>query len=69
MTITEVLAKHTDQWMKIPGVVGTGEGKSGGRPCIMVLIEKPSEKIRKKIPKSVEGYKVVIQNAGKVEAR
>ncbi|MDP4221506.1 MAG: hypothetical protein Q8916_01755 [Bacteroidota bacterium] len=69
MTITEVLKKYTDKWMEIPGVTGTGEGKSHGKPCIMVFIERRTATIEKKIPKTVEGYKVVLEESGKIEAR
>ena len=69
MTVAEVLAKHTDTWMKIPGVIGTGEGKSNGKPCIMIFTQHKSGAIRKKIPKIVDGYKVVFEQTGKVIAQ
>jgi hypothetical protein len=69
MTVAEVLAKYTDTWMKIPGVTGTGEGKSDGKPCIMVFIERKSEAIKKKIPKEAGGYKVVLKETGKIQAQ
>ena len=68
MTITEVLEKHTDKWMEIPGVIGTGEGKSDDKPCITILMANNYETIKKKIPKTVEGYKVVFQETGEVRA-
>jgi hypothetical protein len=68
MTITEVLQKHTTQWMEIPGVSGTGEGKSSGKPCIMVFIDHKSEVIKKKVPKTVDGYKVVLEVTGEIKA-
>ncbi|MFI5263851.1 MAG: hypothetical protein ACHQM6_04995 [Candidatus Kapaibacterium sp.] len=69
MTISEVLQKYTAKWMEISGVTGTGEGRSGGKPCIMVMIDHKSEAIKKKIPKSVDGYKVVLEVTGKIKAR
>jgi hypothetical protein len=68
MTITEVIKKYTDSWMKVPGVVGTGEGESEGKPCVMIFVEKHSDTIEKKIPKTAEGYKVVIEVTGTIEA-
>jgi hypothetical protein len=68
MTITEVLQKHTQKWMEIPGVIGTGEGKSDDKPCILVLIKHKSEVIKKKIPKSVDGYKVILEVTGEIKA-
>jgi hypothetical protein len=69
MTVAEVLKKYTEKWMKIPGVIGTGEGESGGNPCIKVFIEHNSIAIKKKIPKIVDGYKVVLEETGKIKAR
>lgn len=68
MTITQVLKKYTDKWMDIPGVVGTGEGRSEGKPCILVFVEAQNDTINKKIPKTAEGYKVVIEVTGTIEA-
>ncbi len=68
MTISEVLKKHTDEWMNVPGVIGTGEGKSGGKPCIIVFIEHKSPVIGKKIPKIANGYKVVLKETAEIKA-
>lgn len=69
MTITEVLKKHTDAWMKIPGVIGTGETRKDDKPAIMVFVEKLSKSIEHDIPKSVDGYKVVVQETGVIKAQ
>jgi hypothetical protein len=69
MTITEVLKKHTDTWMKIPGVIGTGEGRKNHKPAIMVFVEKRSKSIEHQIPASVDGYSVVFQETGVIKAQ
>ena len=69
MTIAKVLEKYTEKWMDIPGVTGTGEGKSDGKPCIMIFVEHKSEEIKKKIPKEAEGYKVVLEETGVIRAQ
>lgn len=70
MTITQALEKYTDAWMEIHGVIGTGEGRADdGKPAIIVYAERMTDTIEKKIPKSVEGYKVTIKVTGNVEAR
>jgi hypothetical protein len=68
MTIAEVLKKYTDAWMKIPGVIGTGEGKTGDKPCINVFVERNSPAVKKKFPKTAGGYKVILVETGKVGA-
>lgn len=69
MPITKVLAKYTDKWMAIPGVTGTGEGRSDGKPCIVIFTLGDPAPIKKKIPETVEGYKVTFEVTGEIEAR
>ena len=63
-TIIQVQEEHTGQWMAIPGVVGTAIGSSEGKPCIKIFTAVPAEQIRAKIPSTVEGYPVVIEETG-----
>ena len=66
MTITEVLEKYTDEWMKIPGVNGTGQGEHEGKPAVIVFVETKTATIEEKIPKTIEGFTVVIEEIGEV---
>ena len=66
--IEEVLKRHTDHLMSITGVAGTGIGEFEGKPCIKVLVVKRTVELEKKIPKDLEGYKVVIDEVGEVRA-
>lgn len=68
-TIEQVLDANTEAWMKIPGVVGTGIGESGGKPCIKILASKMTEEIKTRIPKTVEGYAIEIDVTGEFQAR
>ncbi len=63
-TIETVLNNHTDHLMSIPGVIGTAIGESEGKPCIKVFVVKKTEELQRKIPKELEGYKVVIDETG-----
>ena len=67
-SIFELLKVYTDEWMKIPGVVGTGEGLHRGKPCILILVQKNTQELMRKIPKLVDGYPVIIQETGEVKA-
>jgi hypothetical protein len=69
MTISQVLKAHSDEWMKIRGVVGTGESLRNGKPCIVVFIEKDSAAIRQRIPRSVNGYDVILEVTGIIKAQ
>jgi hypothetical protein len=67
-TIQQVLKEHTDEWMSIPGVVGTAIGKFEGKPCIKILVVKVTKELTEKIPSRVEGYPVVIEETGEFRA-
>ena len=67
-TIEEVLKEHTNKWMSIPGVVGTGIGKVNDKLCIKVFVVKKTEELTKKIPSQIEGFLVVIEETGEIRA-
>ena len=66
--IEEVLKEHTDEWMSIPGVVGTAIGEYNGKPCIKVLAVKKTKELTEKIPSRVEGFPVIIEATGEIRA-
>ncbi len=68
-TIEEVLKQHTDEWMSIPGVVGTGIGECEGKPCIRIFVSKKTPELLKKIPSKLEGFVVDVQETGEIRAR
>jgi len=55
--------------MRIPGVVGTGIGLCDGTPCIKVLVVHATPELRKAIPDSLDGYRVVLDETGTVRAQ
>jgi hypothetical protein len=67
-TVTQVLRRHTDSLMAVPGVVGTAEGSCAGKPCILVLVERSTAELRKRIPSELEGVPVEIRETGRVTA-
>jgi hypothetical protein len=66
MSIEEVIKKHTPELMSITGVVGTAQGKKNREDCILVLTAKKTPEMIKKIPSSLEGFPVVIQETGEI---
>lgn len=68
-TIEQVQQDHTDEWMGIPGVVGTAIGQHQGQPCILILTSDENEQIRQRIPDNIEGYPVIVQYAGEIKSR
>jgi len=64
--IDTALARYRDEWMAVPGVVGTGLGLCGNARCITVFVVERSEEIGRRIPSSVEGHPVKIVVSGEV---
>lgn len=67
-TVEEVLKKHTEELMSIPGVVGTGEGLCNGKPCIKVFVIEFTLELEQKILNILEGYLVEVEETGEFEA-
>jgi hypothetical protein len=66
-SLTEVLEAHKTGWMEIDGVVGVGETEKDHKPAIMIMVEKLTPTLKRKLPKKVDGYVVVIEEVGKVK--
>jgi hypothetical protein len=66
--IQEVLQEQTDLWMAMPGVLGTAIGEWAGRPCLVVYVVRTTEKLKAAIPANVEGYPVVLEPTGELNA-
>lgn len=64
--INEVLRAHDKELMKIPGVVGiyVGLAEDAVTPCLKVMVERKTPDLEKKIPKSLEGYPVFLDQSG-----
>jgi hypothetical protein len=67
--ISQVLERHTDSLMKIPGVVGTAEGSCAGRPCILVFVRQSTPEVRKTVPQQIDGFAVELRESGPIQAR
>ena len=67
-TIKEVLKKNTKDLMSVHGVVGTGQGLCEGKPCIKVFVIEKTPDLDQKIPKTLDGYPVVVEETGEIKA-
>ena len=63
--IEEVLKEHTPELMSTPGVVGTAQSLCDGQPCIKVFAAEKTPDLEERIPESLEGYPVVIEETGR----
>ena len=66
MDINDVLRDHDQELMAIPGVVGVYVGllPDNKTSCLMVMVVKETKDLRKKIPESLEGYPVLLEESG-----
>jgi hypothetical protein len=64
--INEVLREHEKELMAIPSVVGVYVGlmRDGKTLCLKVMVVKKTKDLKKKIPKTLEGYPVLIEESG-----
>lgn len=68
-SIENVLAANSDSIMAIKGVVGVGISQLDGKPCLKVMVDRISRITRKQIPKTLDGFPVVIEETGEFKAR
>ncbi len=64
--INAVLKDHDKELLAIPGVVGVYVGllPDDKTPCLKVMVVKETEDLKRSIPKSIEGYPVLIEESG-----
>lgn len=66
--INIVKESHTEELMAIEGVVGVYVGVlDDGTPCIGVMVVKLTPELQKKIPATLEGYPVRIEETGEIK--
>lgn len=64
--INTVLKVHEAELLAIPGVVGIYIGllPDDQTTCLKVMVAEKTEEIQKRIPESIEGYPVLIEESG-----
>jgi len=68
--INAVLAAHDKQLLAIPDVVGVYVSvlPDGRTPCLKVMLARKRPESARKIPRSIEGYPVVVEVTGEIRA-
>jgi hypothetical protein len=66
LDINDVLRSRDKELLAIPGVVGVYVGvlDDGKTPCLKVMVARKTTELERRIPKSLEGYSVVIEETG-----
>ncbi len=68
-SITDVLKRHTDSLMALPGVAGVGQGERDGKPTVYVMVVELTDSVRRALPDSIEGYAVDVVQSGTIKAQ
>lgn len=68
MNIEQVFNDHQDELVAMPGVSGIGIGSKDGKPAIVVMVEKLTPALTANLPRSLEGYPLVVEQSGKIVA-
>jgi len=69
-SVQEVKKKYVQQLMAIEGVRSIGIGRNAqGEVAIIVGLDKPQTELQAQIPPELDGYPVVIQTVGKINAQ
>jgi len=66
--IEAVLNEYAEQWMSIPGVVGTAQGLHGSTPCIKIYVVEKTPALEEQIPDVLHGHPVVLEEVGELRA-
>jgi hypothetical protein len=66
--IEEILKKHTDKLMSVPGVVGIAQGEFKGVPCIRIFVVRKTSALLKHVPNQLGGYRVIVEESGEFRA-
>jgi hypothetical protein len=66
--INVVLAAHDKELLTIPGVVGVYVGTLEDRrtPCLRVMLARKTAESARKVPRSIEGYPVIMEVTGEI---
>ena len=67
--IEEAHQRLSRRVLGLPGVSGTAIGIASGKPCLKVYLARRTEEALKAIPRTVEGFPVVIEKTGPFRPR
>ena len=66
--INAVLADHDDELLAIAGVAGVYVGllSDGKTPCLKVMLVRKDVRLKRRIPRTLEGHPVVTELTGEI---
>ena len=67
-TINDIIKRHTSELMAIPDVLGVAEGRDKDTPCILVFVANKNPELSKRLPESLGGYLIKIEESDQFQA-
>ena len=67
LTIEEVI-DQVSKWLELPGIEMVGEGEADGEPIILVYVSVDPAALKDILPKTYEGFPVVVEWSGPIWA-
>lgn len=66
--LDRLIATHASELMAIPGVAGVAAGllDDGRTPCLRLLVVARTRELEARLPRTLEGHPVVIEEAGRI---
>jgi hypothetical protein len=68
MSLEDILTRHTDRLLSIPGVVGVGEGERAGQPVVLVMVAALTPELAAELPDDLDGHPLVTEVTGEITA-
>jgi hypothetical protein len=66
----KVKRQHERRWLDLEGVVAVGVGSlADGGPGIVVSVQAPAGRLRRRIPEAVEGVRIEVRETGPIRAQ
>jgi hypothetical protein len=69
MTVNAVIQRHAEELLEIPGVVGVAQGAHEGRSVVQILVERRTPELMSKLPRTLDGYPVVVVQSGELRSQ
>ncbi len=69
MSITIVIERRSPELLEIPGVVGVAQGAHEGRSVVQVLVERRTPELMAKLPRTLDGFPVVVVESGEIRSQ
>ncbi len=69
MPITATIERHSAELLEISGVVGVAEGARAGQVVVQILVERRTPDLLARLPRTLDGYAVVVVESGEIRSQ